>query len=130
MVMVPRPDYASRYSLWKELIAAHGGKIGRQDFDLAALAKVSDGYTAGHIVKAVEGVLVERRRLQQGIRPLAPLEFAGVLARYEPVYREEEATYDSWYVKTPMGKRRSKYVEGDGEEGKKEKKKPAKKKKA
>ncbi len=75
-------------------------------------------------------VLSERRLLQQGVRPLRPSEFVSALASTaEPVYREEDEMYETWYAKTPLGKRRLKYVEGDEEEGKKEKKKTAKKKK-
>lgn len=51
------------------------------------------------------------------------------MAKNEPVYREEEEAYDIWYSKTPMGKKRAKYVEGDEDEVKKEKRKPSKRKK-
>ena len=48
-LMLPKPDYGFRYHLWKELITAKGGKIMRwsDKFDLSALSKISDGYTAG-----------------------------------------------------------------------------------
>jgi hypothetical protein len=130
--MLPRPDYSQRQCLWKELILTHGGKIMRwsHKFDLSVLAKISDGYTAGHVVTAVAQVLTERRVLQQGLRPLQVLEFLSTLAKHEPIYREEEEAYDGWYVKTPMGKKRLKFLEGDEEEAKKEKKKAGKKKKA
>ena len=67
--------------------------------------------------------------MQQSQKPLQPIEFIGSLAKNEPVYREEEEAYASWYSKTAMGKKRGKYLEGDDEDTKKEKKKPAKKKK-
>ena len=98
-------------------------------FDISALTKISDGYTGGHIANAVKVTLTERRVMQQGIKPLKPSEFIGALAACEPVYREEEEMYRTWYSKTVMGKKRSKYLEGDDEDAKKEKKKAAKRKK-
>ncbi len=94
-------------------------------FDISALSKISDGYTAGQIESAVTSTLTERRLMQQNVKALRPHEFVAGLAASEPVYREEEEMYASWYSKTPMGKRRSKYVDGDEEETKKEKKKSA-----
>lgn len=107
-----------------------GGRINKwsDNFDISALTKVSDGYTAGHIAQAVQATLTERRVLQQKTKPLQPTEFIGPLAKNEPVYREEEEAYITWYSKTAMGKKRSKYVEGDEEETKKEKKKSGSKK--
>lgn len=61
-----------------------------QSLDISALAKVSDGYTPGHIVQAIQSVLTERRLLQLAKRPLVASEFLGHLAKLEPVYREEE----------------------------------------
>ncbi len=93
-------------------------------FNISALSKMSDGYTAGQIESAVTSTLTERRLMQQNMKALCPHEFVAGLAASESVYREEE-TYASCYSKTPMGKRRSKYVDGDEEETKKEKKKSA-----
>ena len=72
--------------------------------------------------------LTERRIIQQSTKPLKPIEFIGALAKNEPIYLEEEKAYHTWYSKTPMGKKRAKYQEGDEEETKKEKKKGKKKK--
>ena len=46
--------------LWKSLIAKHGGQI-TDSLDISSLAKVSDGYTAGHVDQAITQVLTERR---------------------------------------------------------------------
>lgn len=58
--------------------------------DISALARVSDGYTPGHILQSVQSVLTERRLLQLTKRPLVASEFVGHLAKLNPVYREEE----------------------------------------
>lgn len=75
--------------LWKHMLEAQVGPA-TQSLDVSALAKVSDGYTPGHIVQAIQSVLTERRLLQLSKRPLVASEFLGHLAKLEPVYREEE----------------------------------------
>ena len=47
MLVLPMPDYAHRYSLWRSLIVEAGGLILKWSdrFDLSSLTKVSDGYT-------------------------------------------------------------------------------------
>ncbi|XP_014643105.1 PREDICTED: IQ and AAA domain-containing protein 1-like [Ceratotherium simum simum] len=125
ILFMPQPDYASRFVLWKHMIEAQGVQVA-QSLDLSALAKVSDGYTPGHILQAIRSVLTERRLLQLSKRPLVASEFLGHLAKLEPVYREEEESLKEWYFKTPLGKKRMKLSKDqDAEEAKlaKEKKK-------
>nr|XP_015100815.1 IQ and AAA domain-containing protein 1-like [Vicugna pacos] len=105
VLLVPRPDYASRYVLWKHMIEARGGQM-TQKLDISALAKVSDGYTPGCILQAVHAALTEQRLLRLSKRPLVASEFLGHLAKLEPVHREEEESLKDWYFKTPLGKRR------------------------
>lgn len=45
---------------WNSLILRHGGHV-TDGFDMSSIAKVSDGYTPGHINTAVTQVLTERR---------------------------------------------------------------------
>ncbi|XP_045420949.1 IQ and AAA domain-containing protein 1-like [Lemur catta] len=104
ILLMPRPDYASRYGLWKRMIEARGFQV-TQSLDISALAKVSDGYTPGHILQAIQSVLNERRLLQVAKRPLVASEFLGHLAKLDPVYREEEESLKDWYFKTPLGKK-------------------------
>nr|XP_012420844.1 PREDICTED: IQ and AAA domain-containing protein 1-like [Odobenus rosmarus divergens] len=125
ILYMPRPDYACRYVLWRQMIEAQGVQV-TQNLDISALAKVSDGYTPGHILQAIHSVLTERRVLQLSKRPLVASEFLGHLAKLEPVYQEEEESLKDWYFKTPLGKRRLKLIKDqDAEEAKlaKEKKK-------
>ncbi|XP_048362194.1 dynein regulatory complex protein 11 [Sphaerodactylus townsendi] len=133
IVLVPRPDYASRFVLWKHIIHQNGGILTKQ-LNISCLAQVSDGYTQGHIVNAVQAVLTERRLMQLVRKPLAAAEFLSPLASQEPVYKEEEETFKAWYAKTPLGKARIKSLtvaeetgKGKGKGKDKEKKKEAKK---
>uniref|UniRef100_A0A8B9TV14 IQ motif containing with AAA domain 1 n=1 Tax=Anas platyrhynchos TaxID=8839 RepID=A0A8B9TV14_ANAPL len=82
IIMIPRPDYASRFVLWKHIIQQNGGVITNL-LNISCLAKVSDGFTQGHIVQVVRAVLSELRLLQMPRKPL----------RTDPVYREEEETF-------------------------------------
>nr|XP_056713173.1 IQ and AAA domain-containing protein 1-like [Euleptes europaea] len=105
ILLVPRPDYASRYVAWQRLIQKQGGVL-TDSLDLSALAKVSDGYSQGRLARAVQAVLSERRLLQLPKRPLVASEFLQMLARAEPIYPEEEAMLQDWYTKTPLGKKK------------------------
>ncbi|MBV97006.1 IQ and AAA domain-containing protein 1-like, partial [Eschrichtius robustus] len=109
VLLLPRPDYTPRYVLWKHMIEAQGVQV-TQSLDVSALAKVSDGYTPGCILQAIQAVLTERRLLQLSKRPLVASEFLGHLAKLDPVYREEEESLKDWYFKTPLGKKRMKLI--------------------
>ncbi|NWZ58183.1 DRC11 protein, partial [Haliaeetus albicilla] len=95
IILIPRPDYASRfgkYFLWKHIILQNGGAITNL-LNISCLAKVSDGFTQGHIIQAVQAVLSELRLLQMTRKPLRTAEFMTSLARQDPVYKEEEETF-------------------------------------
>ncbi|NXL50858.1 DRC11 protein, partial [Podilymbus podiceps] len=95
IILIPRPDYASRfgkYFLWKHIILQEGGAI-TNSLNISCLAKVSDGFTQGHIVQVVRTVLSELRLLQMTRKPLRTSEFMTCLARQDPVYKEEEETF-------------------------------------
>ncbi|XP_067116752.1 dynein regulatory complex protein 11 [Osmerus mordax] len=120
IILIPRPDYASRLVLWRELLRIGGAQLG-PSLDLSSLAKVTDGYTQGHILRAVRAVLLPRRLEQQSSRPLRAAEFIPPLARQDPVFKEEEEAFKMWYGRTPLGKKRAraaKAVEEEGEAGK------------
>lgn len=77
--------------MWKELIKKHGGVI-TTALDLGSLAKISDGYTPGHIVQVIQAVITKRRIPLQANRPLTAAEFVPSLAKIDPVFQEEEET--------------------------------------
>ncbi|XP_078234378.1 IQ and AAA domain-containing protein 1-like [Pogona vitticeps] len=127
VLLIPRPDYASRFVVWQQLIQRHGGVV-TSSLDLSALAKVSDGYSQGSLARAVQAVLTERRLLQLPKRPLNAGELLQMLARTDPIYPEEEEMIQEWYCKTPLGKRKLKEKEekikaAEAKDKKKEKKK-------
>uniref|UniRef100_A0A8C2VD40 IQ motif containing with AAA domain 1 n=1 Tax=Chinchilla lanigera TaxID=34839 RepID=A0A8C2VD40_CHILA len=131
IILVPRPDYASRYVLWKQIIQRKGGILTKA-LNISCLAKVTDGFTQGHIVEVVKDVLTERRIRQQVRKPLTAGEFITAITSMNPVYKEEEDCFKDWYAKTPLGKRRALSLTAGGKEkdkdkgrkkGKKEKKK-------
>nr|XP_051685696.1 dynein regulatory complex protein 11 [Oryctolagus cuniculus] len=131
IILVPRPDYASRYVLWKQVIQRLGGVL-TNALNISCLAKVTDGFTQGHVVEVVQSVLSEQRIRQQGRRPLTAGEFIAAITSMNPVYKEEEESFKDWYARTPLGKRRALALMGGTEketEKEKEKEKKQKKKK-
>ncbi|MBN3307280.1 DRC11 protein, partial [Amia calva] len=92
ILLIPRPDYASRLVLWRHLVRERGGQL-TGAMDPSCLAKVTDGFTQGHILQAVRAVLSERRVQQLSRKPLSAQEFIAPLARLDPVYKEEEETF-------------------------------------
>ncbi|XP_027696911.1 IQ and AAA domain-containing protein 1-like [Vombatus ursinus] len=115
ILMVPQPDYATRYLLWKHLIEQYGKSL-LNHVDISGLTKVSDGYTPGDITLTVHSVMTEKRKIQLIKRPLTPYEFLELLAKMDPVYEEEEVSLKDWYFKTPLGKRHLKAAEDRAEE--------------
>ncbi|KAM9848901.1 dynein regulatory complex protein 11 [Aulostomus maculatus] len=127
IILIPRPDYGSRYILWKQLIKKQGGDV-TKSLDLSSLAKISDGYTPGHMVQVIQGVVTKQRILKQAKRPLTAADFVAPLAKIDPVFQEEEEALKNWYAKTPLGKKRIKAATGKDEEQPQVKGKAAKKK--
>lgn len=78
--------------LWKELLRVQGVWF-NPSLDLSSLAKVTDGYTQGHILQAVRSVLTSQRLSRQTKKPLIALEFIPPLARQDPIYKEEEEAF-------------------------------------
>ncbi|KYO33540.1 IQ and AAA domain-containing protein 1 isoform B [Alligator mississippiensis] len=107
IILIPRPDYASRFALWKHIILQNGGSLSKSP-TISCLAKMSDGFTQGHIIYAAQTILSERRIRQLNRKPLTAVELMGALARQDPVYKEEEDMFKAWYAKTPLGKARAK----------------------
>ncbi|XP_074046229.1 dynein regulatory complex protein 11 [Macrotis lagotis] len=117
IIMIPRPDYASRFALWNQVIEQAGGII-TNSLSISCLSKVTDGFTQGQIVQVIKSVLTERRIWQQKHKTLTAMEFITNLSRLDPVYREEEESFKSWYSKTPLGKKRALALAGYEEKGK------------
>lgn len=115
IIMIPRPDYATRFVMWRNFIEKTGGCV-KPSFDMTSLAKISDGYTAQQIKLAVSQVLTDRRLAQQERKPLVTSEFVAPLARMDPIYREEEEMFKNWFSKTPIGKKRAKLLSGELDE--------------
>uniref|UniRef100_A0A182N2Z1 Transcription termination factor 2 n=1 Tax=Anopheles dirus TaxID=7168 RepID=A0A182N2Z1_9DIPT len=112
-VYIPRPDYGALSYAWKELLSHYSG-VHRQ-FDTGAMAKISDGYTIGSVVRCIREVITCKRMLQLRVHPLTHLELINALSALEPVYKEEEEAFLYWWCKTPLGRRRSKQMEKDHE---------------
>merc|ERR1711881_355306 len=140
VLMVPRPDYGARIDLFKYAITKyqmedtktglcsdntreHEGLVSRHNkVDLAALARVSTGFTAGQIIATVQATMKTLKSVL-GTRTLTASDFLTNLSKLEPVSEELEDEYTTWYYKTPLGKKFHKLqtveVEEDPKKGKK-----------
>ena len=78
--------------LWRRLIVKYNGVI-TNSLDISSLAKVTDGYTPGHMVTVTQQVLTDRRIQQLSKKPLQSVEFVAPLARIDPIYKEEEESF-------------------------------------
>lgn len=78
--------------LWKKLIQKQGGVI-TAALDLSSLAKLSDGYTPGHMVQVIQSVVTKQRISQQETKPLTAAEFVAPLAKIDPIFQEEEEAF-------------------------------------
>lgn len=76
-IYLPRPDYGTLSFTWKELLSQYSG-VHRQ-FDTGIMAKISDGYTVGAIVKTIQEVITCKRMLQLRVQPLTHVELINAL---------------------------------------------------
>jgi len=126
-ILMPKPDYSTRFEIWKHFIMQRSKTV--QDLtdkmlqvDVSSLAKITNGYTAGMIRECVYSTMAERRLQNLARKPLKGEEFVKALSRVEPVFKELEDDLAKWYKKTPLGKKREKLAKsagGDEEGGKK-----------
>ncbi|XP_054743472.1 dynein regulatory complex protein 11 [Anastrepha obliqua] len=123
-IYIPRPDYGARSSAWKTLAIEYTG--GLSTLDYSVMAKISDGYTIGAIDSCLKEVLTCKRKLQLRTQPLSHAELINALSTRDPVYREEEEAFDSWWSKTPLGRRYERALEIEEEARLEEEEKNAK----
>ncbi|XP_017777581.1 PREDICTED: IQ and AAA domain-containing protein 1 [Nicrophorus vespilloides] len=108
-IFIPRPEYSSRFAFWNQMLQDLDGISWH--FNFSGVSRISDGYTIGVIMSALNEVLTVKRKLQLRVKPLNPLEIINALAKRVPVYKEEDEAMANWWMKTPMCKRRTKAIE-------------------
>lgn len=77
--------------------------------------QVSDGYTVGAILEVIKEVMTCKRVLQLRVQPLTHVELINSLCKLEPVYKEEDEAFLQWFQKTPIGRRKARQLEIEGE---------------
>ncbi|XP_015588089.1 dynein regulatory complex protein 11 [Cephus cinctus] len=108
-IYIPRPDYGTMSLLWKDLLYKYAG-ISRQ-FDTSAMSKVCDGFTVGTVLQAIDEVMTTKRMVQLRVQPLTHGELVNALSAKEPVYREEEDAFLTWFSKTPTCRKKQRAIE-------------------
>ncbi|KAI8424812.1 hypothetical protein MSG28_006744 [Choristoneura fumiferana] len=109
MIQIPRADYGSISLMWRTQLHRAGALTPR--LDLSSLARVSDSYTIGTLLSALDTLLTTKRRLQLRIRALTAHEVAVQLSSREPVYAEQDSSAEAWWSKTPLERRRLKVLQ-------------------
>lgn len=52
-----------------------------------------------------------KRILQLVVQPLNHFELINALSKRQPVYKEEEEAFQQWLSKTPIGRKKARYLE-------------------
>merc|ERR1719420_641172 len=133
ILMVPRPDYGTRYEIFKYAIQVcsrlrtktglecdetNNGVAGlvskNSQVDLATLARLSNGYTSGQLMAIVESTMETLSSVIEH-RTLRAADFISNMSKMEPVSQELEEEHAAWYMKTPIGKRFNTMLKADAE---------------
>lgn len=123
---LPLPDYPSRVMLWQEALKRQGVPRPPAD-DVQTLARISEHYSSGSIIRVVRKTLTQRRVERLERKPLTANELIGPLAKETPIYAADDKAMYDWYIKTLGLNKKS---EADpGAKGKKDAGKPGAKKK-
>ncbi|XP_069360695.1 IQ and AAA domain-containing protein 1-like [Maniola hyperantus] len=109
LIQIPRADYGSISLMWR--IKLHRAGALSPKLELSCLSRVSDSYTIGTLLAALDAVLTTKRRLQLRVRAFTAQEVAVQLSSFEPVYVEHDMAAESWWSKTPMERRRQRVVQ-------------------
>ncbi|KAI4493349.1 hypothetical protein M0802_009409 [Mischocyttarus mexicanus] len=109
IIYLPRPDYGSMSLIWRNLLYKYSG-ISRQ-FDISAMNKICDGFTIGTTLDAINEVMTTKRMVQLRTQPLTHAELINAISTKDPVYREEEDAFLSWFSKTPTCRRKQRALE-------------------
>jgi SpoVK/Ycf46/Vps4 family AAA+-type ATPase len=109
-VLCPKPDYPSRYTIWREFIIAKlpigtSNELLKQ-VNASLLARLSAGMTAGQILMCCERAMTNRRLKLLKSRVLTTTEFCDQIINMLPIAVEEDKLMMDWYEKTPLIRRR------------------------
>ncbi|KAJ3076108.1 Dynein regulatory complex protein 11 [Podochytrium sp. JEL0797] len=132
ILYAPKPDYGTRFAIWREFVARKAPAQAEQ-INYSLLARMSEGLSAGSIHLATERVLTDRRMKLFRSRKLTTNEFLDQIVSLPPTDPGEDLEFKEWFEKTPLVKKRTALLtapedEGDGK-GKGKGKKDDKKKK-
>ncbi|CAG9833940.1 unnamed protein product [Diabrotica balteata] len=108
-IMIPPPNYSSRYTAWSNLLGQYMPV--NWQFDMGLMTRISDAYTIGSIISTINEVMTVKRMLQLRIHPLSPLELVNALCKRTPIYKEEEEAFEQWWSKVPTVRKRARAVE-------------------
>ena len=86
---IPVPGYPHRLMVWKHTLQRVLGGNAAEELDVSMLANISNGFSPGAIVNAVESTLTTRRIQRLDKRMLTEDEFIGALSRQHRLHQDE-----------------------------------------
>jgi SpoVK/Ycf46/Vps4 family AAA+-type ATPase len=99
VLYLPMPDYPSRYTLWQEALKRQGILRPPAD-DVQTLARISEHYASGSIMRVVRRSITQRRVDRIDRKPFSMNELIGPLSKEKPIYQEDDKAMVDWYLKT------------------------------
>ncbi|CAF3283444.1 unnamed protein product [Rotaria socialis] len=105
IILFPRPNYGSRRKIFYETLIEKCN-MNINDVELSRLASLSDGYTAGQILEAIDKVIKIKQETKYSNMTCTADDFITVLGTKVPVFVDEENKIKNWYAKTANGIKR------------------------
>lgn len=112
VLFCPKPDYNSRYSVWREFISR---KADASTINISSLTRMSEGLSIGSIEMVCAAVLTPRRIRHFRTKPLQTAEFADHLLDLPPANPDEAKLFKDFGDKTAMLKKRTLLINGPEE---------------
>lgn len=106
ILYTPKPNYPSRYTLWRDFILKKAPISSIRDLNLSILTRMSHGLSAGTIKLVCERVLTDRRLKLLRARKITTNEFIEQLLSLPPANPDEDKLFKDWYEKSPLVKKR------------------------
>ncbi|GFO37038.1 Iq and aaa domain-containing protein 1 [Plakobranchus ocellatus] len=113
IIMVPYPNYSTRYLAWKHFISNNTHAPVPPYFNLSLLSKVSEGYTIDAIKDTCAKVLTKELQAKFKYRPMCVEDFIHAISKRDPVYTEEQEQFLAWYNNTPLAKQRQQRIHAE-----------------
>ncbi|KAI0979544.1 hypothetical protein GJ496_000583 [Pomphorhynchus laevis] len=105
-ILIPRPNYGSRYEIWATLLKQISGTDTCSEDFIRTLANVSDGFCGGQFKHALSQVYSKERMTRLDYDPVEVDEIYSKLSCLDMVFKDDEDLLKKWYLKTSLASKR------------------------